>query len=218
MLLHAVRTRRVRSPEVIKRLKQHEVLRQRGLQRRDGDIVVLRRWHRDAVVPAGRRPAAFRHDGGLSSRLGGDLVDPALDERAGIGGGDGGEEGVAVEGAVVRGGAEFDVVVHDAFGVDGDDGALVAGCAEHGADCGYGGDDLRDGRCCVLDGLVEDTDSVDVLPVSVDLSDELFGVALHVAYVEDAGEDLHGFVLDGGHYVFCLVAVDAIESDDLVVG
>ena len=85
--------------------------------------------HRNAIRIALRRPPGLRHHRRLPARRLTDLLSPVLDEGAGAGGeGVGVEESVAVDGAEVAGGAEFDVVFHCDHGVDGDDGAGVACC------------------------------------------------------------------------------------------
>ena len=84
MLLHVMRARRVRRPQIIKRLKQHQILRQRSFQRRNGNVGIMLRGHSNPIRVPARRPPALRHNRSLPASFGRDLVHPALDPGAGV--------------------------------------------------------------------------------------------------------------------------------------
>ena len=125
---------------------------------------------------------------------------------------------MAVDGAVVGGGTEADVVLHGHHGVDGDDGAVVSGGLEELAGLVDGGGDLVDGGFAVVDELVADADGVDAGPVAVDGVDEGLGLGGDFVDVEDAGEELDGLAFGGGQHVADLRAVGPVEPEHLVAG
>ena len=164
------------------------------------------------------RPAGLRDHDHLAIRDRFDLVDPVAHPRAGVPRlGVRIEEWVAVEGAVVRGGAQHRVGDHLAHRVHGDDGPGVAGRAQlpaHGAD---GARDLGRRGAALVDGLVADVDRVHQVPAAGDLSDQRRGLLVRARHVVDAGEELHPRELrDRAQRRGHLVAVGAVHADEVV--
>lgn len=75
---------------------------------------------------------------------------------------------MAIDGAVVGSGAEFDVREHGDHCIDRHNGAIVASFPERGAGLVYGTNDLVDGGGPVVDKLVTNADRIDHTPVTVD--------------------------------------------------
>ena len=216
--LGAKRRPTILHPRIIEGGVKDQIILEGPFERLDRGLLILHAGNGLAIRIASRGPPTLRHDDRFLGRFG-DLLDPAQHELAGIGSGDFAvEEGVAVDGTVVGGGAEADVVFHGDHGVDSDDGAVVSGGFEERAGLGDGGGDLVDGGFAVVDELVADADGVDAGPVAVDGVDEGLGFGGDFVDVEDAGEELDGLAFGGGQYIADLRAVGPVEAENLVAG
>ena len=146
----------------------------------------LLRSHSLPIRPPLRRPPTLANNNSLAttSRLR-NLLSPLLDEVAGALGEDVAvEKGVAVYGAEVGGCAEGGVVFHGDHGVDGDDGAAVAGGFEGGAGGGDGGGYLACGCFAAVYELVAYVDGVYEGPVAFDGGGDCLDFALDRVYVK----------------------------------
>ncbi|KAH3677827.1 hypothetical protein OGATHE_000481 [Ogataea polymorpha] len=126
-------------------------------------------------------------------------------------------ESVGIEGNVVRQVTQTWVVDDSNVGVDGNNGALEASALESSLSLLDVGFDLRNISRARVDQLVTHRDGVDVIPRTVagDSVADLGNCGRDLVNVVDAQEQLLVVSL-GLQDVFDLVAVDTVQSDELV--
>lgn len=173
-----------------------------------------------AAAASGSRPAGFRDQDLLTAAgirdglgLGGDPVAGAAGvAEIGI------EEGMDVSGRKIRGLADLGVCDDGVLSVDRDDRALVAALLEDAAGGLDGVGDVVGGALAVVDDFIADDDGIDVVPVAADLLDHVADVVVDALDVDDAKHDLLVLLTCNGHDVGDLIAVNAVDADDVVGG
>lgn len=218
--LSTVRAPAINLPQIVKHIIKNHILPHFRPDGPNGRILIRLGRNGQIVGLALRRPARFRHHDGFRSARGiAHQIHPLLHEIAG-GGGEHVpvEEGVAVDGAEVRGVAQVRVGFHGDHGVDRHDGAAVSGALEGAAHLADGRGDLADRGPARVDELVADADGLDDAPVAAHGADDGLAFVGDLGNVEDAEEQCNAFALDGCNHVGHLVAVRAIQPDDRVPG
>lgn len=123
---------------------------------------------------------------------------------------------MAVDGTKVGCSAKCGVVLHGNHRVNRDNRAIVAGTFQDAAHLANGAGDLPDRGSTVVDEFVAYADSVDNTPISLDSVDECLAFALNLMDIKDTQEEGNPFALDGRKDVGDLVAVRAVESNNLI--
>ena len=206
-------------PHVVEGVENNDVVTTGGLDGADGCRLLGGGSDGDTVAATLVRPAGFdAHDVLTTGR--GDSLHLLQQPGTGFTASNGPVPvGVGVEGNVVGVLAEFRVVQDGNVGVDRDDWTRVAGGGQEGFGGGDVLADLGSRGLAVVDKLVTDGDSVDVAPGAVggDGARHLLDTLGELVDEEDAQEQLLAVGL-GLEDVFNLVTVDAVQSDETVVG
>lgn len=165
-------------PHVVEGCKQDDVRRsagKSGLDRAEGSGLVGNTWDGEAVGASSVWPSGLGDDnllagvgdGGLEER---DLLrDKSTCTRSGdarI------EERMAVGCAVVRASAKSWVCKHGSHGIDGNDGSSVTGGLQEGSNGAHGCNDCGWRSGTVVDGLITNADSINIVPISINCTDD----------------------------------------------
>lgn len=187
VLLRSKSTGAVLLPHIVERAVEDDVVGQALLDAGNGRFLVCLARDRQLVRLTLRRPPGLRDHGGFATGSFGNLLHPVrhklsrfLGRRVTV------EESVAVDRAIIRGGAKFRVGFHGHHGVDRDDRAVVAGGFENGFGLADSTGDLTNGSATVIDQFVADADGIDNAPISFHSADNSLTFALYLVDIEDA--------------------------------